>query len=94
MTARLTRLIHWTAGFPPVFHIARHWPPPVMCVVRLKPMRLSRVEKRLAEVCDEDSFVAFVAALAADRVEEIRKEARKPSAPYGPGANGNRCGRC
>jgi hypothetical protein len=39
-------------------------------------------------VCDEDSFVRFLEALAADRADEVEKEKRKPSSPYGPGANG------
>jgi hypothetical protein len=51
-------------------------------------MRLSRLEKKLEAVCDEDSFVEFIDALAADRFDEVKKEARKPSPPYCPGANG------
>jgi len=39
-------------------------------------------------VCDEDSFVCFLEALAADRADEVEKEKGKPSSPYGPGANG------
>ncbi len=39
-------------------------------------------------VCDEDSFVRFLEALAANRAEEVENEGRKPSSPYGPGVNG------
>jgi hypothetical protein len=46
------------------------------------------LQGKLDAVCDEDSFVAFVSALAADRAEEIAKEEAKPSSAYGPGANG------
>jgi hypothetical protein len=46
------------------------------------------VQAKLNAVCDEDSFVAFVAALGADRADEVRKEKMKPSSPYGAGANG------
>jgi hypothetical protein len=56
-------------------------------------MRMSRLQKKLAAVRDEDSFVDFVAALAADRADEVKKEARKPSPPYCPGANGWENGR-
>jgi len=42
----------------------------------------------LEEVCDEETFIAFIAALAADRAESVKKEALKPSSPYGPDANG------
>ena len=44
--------------------------------------------QKLDVVCDEASFVAFLAALAADREDEIRKEKIKPSSPHGPGSNG------
>ena len=46
------------------------------------------VQSKLDAVHDEDSFVAFVSALAADRVEEVAKEKESASSPYGPGANG------
>jgi hypothetical protein len=39
-------------------------------------------------VCDEASFVEFLSALAADRADEVQKEKKKPSSPYGAGANG------
>lgn len=42
----------------------------------------------LESVSDEKSFIAFAKALAADRVDEVAKEAETPSSPYGPGANG------
>jgi hypothetical protein len=40
------------------------------------------------QVVDEPSFLAFLAALAADWHDERGKEAIAPSPPYGPGANG------
>ena len=43
---------------------------------------------KLAAVCDEETFVAFISALAADRVEEVKRELANPSSPYGPGALG------
>lgn len=39
-------------------------------------------------VVDEDSFIRFLSALAADRADEVEKERKRPSSPYGPGANG------
>lgn len=42
----------------------------------------------LDAVVDEDSFVAFLSALGADRADEVEKEKQNPSSPYGPGANG------
>ena len=39
-------------------------------------------------VVDEESFVRFLSALAEDRADEVAKEKRNPSSPYGPGANG------
>lgn len=44
--------------------------------------------KRLEAVTDEESFVAFIAALADDRADEVKKEKLSRSSPYGPGANG------
>jgi len=44
--------------------------------------------RRLEAITDEDGFVAFIAALAADRDDEVRKNIQNPSSPYGPGANG------
>lgn len=46
------------------------------------------LQQLLDAVVDEDSFIRFVSALAADRAEEVEKEKAKPSSPYGPGANG------
>ncbi len=43
---------------------------------------------KLEAVCDEATFVEFLGALAADRIDEVRKEKKKPSSPYGSGANG------
>lgn len=42
----------------------------------------------LDRVTDQASFYAFVAALIADREQEVDIEKRTPSSPYGPGANG------
>lgn len=39
-------------------------------------------------VDDEQSFIDFVAALAADRDDDKRKEQESPSSPYGPSPNG------
>lgn len=39
-------------------------------------------------VTDESSFIGFLAALAADRRDEVKKEATTPSTPYESGANG------
>jgi hypothetical protein len=39
-------------------------------------------------VTDESTFIDFLGALAADREDEISKEAVLPSSPYGSGANG------
>jgi hypothetical protein len=46
------------------------------------------LQGKLEAVHDEDSFVAFVAALADDRADEAKQEKEKPSSPYGPGVNG------
>jgi len=40
------------------------------------------------QVQDEDGFIGFLEALTTDRKEEVEIEARSPSSPYGPGANG------
>lgn len=42
----------------------------------------------LDQVVDRESFLAFVRALIADRVDEVEKERVQPSSPWGPGANG------
>jgi hypothetical protein len=46
------------------------------------------VDDILASVCDEESFLRFLSALAADREDSSAKEAVQPSSPYGPDANG------
>jgi hypothetical protein len=46
------------------------------------------LDEKLEAVNDEVSFIAFVAALAADHSDEVEKEKLKPSSPFGPGANG------
>ena len=43
---------------------------------------------KLDAVCDEDSFVAFVVALSADRADEVQKEKKSLPSPYGAGADG------
>ena len=48
----------------------------------------SDLDSVLARVCDEDTFITFLAALSEDWEDEQRKEAVCPSPPYGPGANG------
>lgn len=42
----------------------------------------------LDRITDQASFYVFVAALIADREQEVDIEKRTPSSPYGPGANG------
>lgn len=42
----------------------------------------------LESVCDEESFLRFLFALAADREDSTAKETVQPSSPYGPDANG------
>lgn len=49
------------------------------------------LHEHLDAVHDEATFVEFVAALAADRRDEVEKEKVTPSSPYGPGANGWEC---
>jgi hypothetical protein len=41
----------------------------------------------LESVCDEESFLRFLFALAADREDSTAKETVQPSSPYGPDAN-------
>ena len=45
-------------------------------------------QDRLDTVCDEDSFVAFVRVLAADRADAVKSEKERPSSSHGPDANG------
>ena len=42
----------------------------------------------LDSVRNEETFTAFIHALAADKADENRKEKFKASSPYGPGTNG------
>jgi hypothetical protein len=42
----------------------------------------------LESVCDEESFLRFLLALAADREDSVAKEEANPSSPFGPDANG------
>lgn len=49
---------------------------------------MNDLEKLLEGVNDEDTFLKFLKALALDRADEVSKEAKMPSNPYGPGANG------
>ena len=46
------------------------------------------LQSKLDAVCDEETFIAFVAALGADREDEVAKERARPSSPCGPEANG------
>ncbi len=48
----------------------------------------SELDSKFEAVCDEESFIAFIFALAMDRADEVAKEKLHPSSPYGPGANG------
>jgi hypothetical protein len=48
----------------------------------------SDLQAKRDAVCDEDTFVAFITALATDREDGVAKEKASPSSPYGPGANG------
>jgi hypothetical protein len=40
------------------------------------------------KVVDEETFIDFLFALAADKADEAAKEREHPSSPYGPGQNG------
>ena len=42
----------------------------------------------LESVCDEETFVQFLLALAADREDSVAKEMANPSSQFGPDANG------
>ena len=39
-------------------------------------------------VCDEQTFIDFISAMAADREDDCRKEELNPSSPFGPSHNG------
>lgn len=56
--------------------------------VRQQNMSSDRLTTKLEAVCDEITFVDFLSALAADRADEVQKETKHPSSPYGAGANG------
>ena len=42
----------------------------------------------LENVDDEKTFLEFVEALSADKLDEVKKEEENPSSPYSPGVNG------
>ena len=46
------------------------------------------LHKIAKSVVDEESFLVFIQAIAEDFEDECEKEEKKPSSPYGPGANG------
>jgi hypothetical protein len=46
------------------------------------------LQSKLDAVYDEETFVAFVSALAADRHRAVAKQEAHPSSPGGPGARG------
>ena len=46
------------------------------------------LQSKLNAVHAQDTFVAFVSALAAVRADEVRKEKASPTSLYGPGASG------
>ena len=46
------------------------------------------LQQMLDSVVDEETFIRFIEALAADHADEVEKETVNPSSPYGPGANG------
>jgi hypothetical protein len=46
------------------------------------------LDELLQCVCDEESFLRFLSALALDREDSTAKEAVQPSSPYAPDANG------
>jgi hypothetical protein len=48
----------------------------------------SDLQAKLDAVCDEETFIAFVTALALDRKVEAAEEKASPSSPHFPGANG------
>jgi hypothetical protein len=48
-------------------------------------MNLDELEDK---VCDQETFLEFLGALAVDREESENKEEKNPSNPYGPSHNG------
>jgi hypothetical protein len=49
---------------------------------------LDAMDAAREKVVDERTFIEFVYALAADRADEVAKERKHPSPPFGPGQNG------
>ena len=49
---------------------------------------MAELHELLEEVEDKASFLRFVHALIADRIDEAEKEKKKPGSSYGAGANG------
>jgi hypothetical protein len=49
---------------------------------------LMPLHEQASSVFDQESFLAFIRSLVADRKDEVLKERAKPSTPRGPGANG------
>ena len=47
-----------------------------------------QLHEALDSVSDAASFLAFARLLAADRLDEVQKEAVHPAPPYGPSVNG------
>ena len=50
--------------------------------------RLPDLQAKLDAVCDEETFIGLVTALALDREVETAKEKASLSTPCSPGANG------
>ena len=71
-----------------MFHSGIRGAASVSRIVGLEIMTDENLIRCLDAIADEDGFVAFIAALAADRDDEVRKEKQRSSPPYGPGANG------
>lgn len=49
---------------------------------------MDEIEMDWQQVTDRESFFTFVRALIADRMDSLAKEAKHPSNPWGPAANG------
>lgn len=49
---------------------------------------MDNLQKLLDKVTDEETFINFIASLAANYADEVEKERSNSSSPYGPGANG------
>lgn len=48
----------------------------------------ANLDELLKAVVDRDSFLAFVKALVADRLDKVANEKENPSSPWGAGAIG------